>query len=146
MVRWADVELPGFDRPLTTVEPARRQALAAHLMDALADVTAPVTDGTPGNTNPPNFGEACAACRGHCCRKGGNDAYLDFESTAFAWGRFPQLSKEELVSAYVAAVPDRAFADSCIFHGEHGCNLPETMRAPICGAYLCAPLVQLLWR
>jgi hypothetical protein len=146
MVRWGDVELPGFDRALTPVGLARRQALAAHLTDALADVPAPVANATPGNTNPPNFGEACAACRGHCCRKGGNDAYLDFESTALAWGRFPHLSKEELVSAYLAAVPDRAFADSCIFHAEHGCNLPETMRAPVCGAYLCAPLLQLLWR
>ena len=40
-----------------------------------------------------------------------------------------QLSKEELIAAYLAAVPDRAFADSCIYHAEHGCNLPETMRA-----------------
>jgi hypothetical protein len=145
MVLWRDIELPGFDRPLVPVEPARRQALAAHLSDALADVSAPDIDGARSSTNPssPDFRDACAACRGHCCRKGGNDAYLDFKSTALAWGRFPHLSKEELIAAYLAAVPDRAFADSCIYHAEHGCNLPETMRAPVSAAYLCSPLLQL---
>jgi hypothetical protein len=145
MIKWRDTELPGFDRPLVPVEPARREALAAHLRDALADVPAPDTSGAPSNTNPaaPDFRDACAACRGHCCRKGGNDAYLDFKSTALAWGRFPHLSKKELIGAYLAAVPDRAFADSCIYHAEHGCNLPETMRAPVSAAYLCAPLLKL---
>ena len=147
MVRWADVELPGFDRPLVPVGPERREALAAHLRDALSDVTVPPAPDTKAtDSNPPSFPEACAACRGHCCRNGGNDAYLDFESAPLAWSRFPHLSKDELIAAYLAAVPDLAFADSCIFHAEFGCNLPEPMRAPISGAYLCAPLVQLLWR
>ena len=145
MVLWDDIELPGFDRPLVPVEPARRQALEAHLRAALADVSAPDISGAANNTNPtaPDFRDACATCRGHCCRKGGNDAYLDFMSTALAWGRFPHLSKEELIAAYLSAVPDRVFKDSCIYHAEHGCNLPQTMRAPVSAAYLCAPLLKL---
>jgi hypothetical protein len=145
MVLWRDIELPGFDRPLVPVEPGRREALAAHLKDALADVSMPDTTGAANNTNSdtPDFRDACATCRGHCCRKGGDDAYLDFKSTALAWSRFPHLSKEELIAAYLAAVPDRAFADSCIYHAEHGCNLPETMRAPVSAAYLCTPLLNL---
>src|SRR5262249_27683362 len=98
------------------------------------------------DTNPGSLdlSDACRACRGYCCRKGGNDAYLDFESTALAWGRFPHLSKAELISAYLATVPERAFADSCIFHAEHGCYLPRGMRSPVCGAYLCAQLLKTL--
>ncbi len=145
MIKWRDIELPGFDRPLVPVEGARREALAAHLRDALADVSAPDTEGAARSANPaaPDFRDACATCRGHCCRKGGNDAYLDFYSTALAWGRFPHLSKEELIAAYLGAVPERAFKDSCIYHAEHGCNLPETMRAPVSRVYLCAPLLKL---
>jgi hypothetical protein len=145
MVLWRDIELPGFDRPLVPVEPARRDALAAHLRDVLSDVSAPNTKGAArdSNSDAPDFRDACATCRGHCCRNGGNDAYLDFMSLPLAWGRFPHLSKEELIAAYLAAVPDRAFADSCIYHAERGCALPETMRAPVSGAYLCAPLLKL---
>jgi hypothetical protein len=146
MVLWRDIELPGCDRPLTPVEPARRQALASHLIKVMRDVPSPVIDRTENPKlapSSPDFLSACAACRGHCCQKGGNDAYLDFESVGLAWGRFPHLSKEELVAAYLGAVPARSFADSCIFHAEHGCNLPETMRSPVCGAYLCGPLFRL---
>ena len=146
MVLWGDIELPGCDRLLTAVGPARRAALAAHLEEVVADVSFAAID-RPNRTNAtqssPDFRGACSACRGHCCQKGGNDAYLDFESVGLAWSQFPHLSKEELVSAYLDAIPAQAFADSCIFHAEHGCNLPETMRSPVCGAYLCGPLLQL---
>jgi hypothetical protein len=146
MVLWGDIELPGCDRPLTAVEPARRQALAAHLEEVVADGSFAAIDGSnrPGPAqSSPDFRSACSACRGHCCQKGGNDAYLDFESVGLAWGRFPHWSKAELVAAYLGAVPARSFAGSCIFHAEHGCNLPETMRSPVCGAYLCGPLLRL---
>ena len=146
MVLWGDIELPGCDRLLTAVEPARRQALATHLEKVVADVSFAAIDGPDGTTptqSSPDFHDACSACRGHCCQKGGNDAYLDFESVGLAWGRFPHLSKEQLVSAYLDAVPARSFADSCIYHAEHGCNLPETMRSPVCAAYLCSPLLTL---
>jgi len=146
MVLWGDIELPGCDRPLTPVPPARRQALAAHLMKVMTEVPAPATKGPDWANTPQTSADvraACGACRGHCCQKGGDDAYLDFESVGLAWGRFPHLRKEELVGAYLAAVPARSFVNSCIFHAEHGCNLPETMRSPVCGAYLCGPLLQL---
>jgi hypothetical protein len=146
MVLWRDIELPGCDRSLTAVEPARRRALATHLENVVADVSfaaiAP-SGRTKATQSSPEFLEACRACRGHCCQKGGNDAYLDFESVGLAWGRLPHLSKEQLVAAYLGAVPADSFADSCIFHAEHGCNLPETMRSPVCGQYLCGPLLRL---
>jgi hypothetical protein len=112
----------------------------------MTEVPAPATEGPDWADAPQTSADvraACAACRGHCCQKGGNDAYLDFESVGLAWGRFPHLSKAELIAAYLDAVPARSFADSCIFHAEHGCNLPETMRSPVCGAYLCGPLLRL---
>jgi hypothetical protein len=145
MVRWGDIELPGCDRPLIPVPPARRQALEAHLTRVMNEASFLALDdkdridATPG---APDFSAACAACRGHCCQKGGDDAYLDFESVGLAWGRFPHLTKQELLAAYLGAVPARSFANSCIFHAELGCNLPQTMRSPVCGAYLCGPLLR----
>ena len=141
MVLWGDIELPGCDRPLTTVDPARRQALAAHLEKVVADVAFAAIDRPDGakiKQSSLDFRSACSACRGHCCQKGGNDAYLDFKSVGLAWGRFPHLSKEQLVAAYLAAIPARTFADSCIFHAEHGCALPETMRSPVCRGLVAA--------
>jgi hypothetical protein len=146
MVLWGDIELPGCDRLLTAVEPARRQALAAHLEEVVTDVSFAAIqrpNGINAAQSAPDFRAACSTCRGHCCQKGGDDAYLDFESVGLAWGRFPHLSKEELVAAYLGAVPALSFADSCIFHAEHGCNLPETMRSPVCAAYFCGPLLKL---
>src|SRR4051794_14686698 len=83
MVRWGDIELPGCDRPLTSVPPARRKALATHLTKVMTEVPAPATEGPDWADAPRTSADvraACAACRGHCCQKGGNDAYLDFES------------------------------------------------------------------
>jgi len=41
----------------------------------------------------PDFAGACGACRGHCCRKGGDDAYLDTRGLRLAWSHLPHLTK-----------------------------------------------------
>ena len=90
------------------------------------------------------FADACRACRGHCCRNGGNDAYLDENAIALAWARHPRLSARGLMRLYLAAIPDKAFADSCLFHAKDGCSLPRSLRAPVSEAYLCGPLERLM--
>ena len=90
------------------------------------------------------FADACRTCRGHCCSKGGNDAYLDENAIAQTWARHPRLSGRGLMQLYLDAIPDKAFADSCIFHAKDGCSLPRSLRAPVSEAYLCGPLMRLM--
>ncbi len=149
MIKWGDVELPGFDRPLRPVGAKRRKIFAAFLEGLIADVSRPRTKAADASKQKPEattFAGACAVCRGHCCSKGGNDAYLDENAIARAWARHPRLSKRALTQLYLDAIPKKAFADSCIFHAEHGCSLPRSLRAPVSEAYLCGPLMRLMKR
>jgi hypothetical protein len=149
MIKWRDVELPGFDRPLRPVPVERRRIFAAFLENLIGEVSRPRTKAPDRSKQKPEatmFAAACAACRGHCCSKGGNDAYLDENAIAQAWSRHPRLTKRGLKQLYLDAIPKRAFADSCIFHAEHGCSLPRSLRAPVSEAYLCGPLMRLVGR
>ena len=149
MIKWGDIELPGFDRPLRPVGAKRRRIFAAFLEGLFAGVSRPPTRGTDKPKQKPettNFAGACAACGGHCCSKGGNDAYLDENAVRQAWARHPRLSKRGLMQLYLDAIPRQAFADSCIFHAERGCSLPRSLRAPVSEAYLCGPLLRLMKR
>jgi len=145
MIKWGDVELPGFDRPLRAVGAKRRRIFAAFLEGLFAEVSRPAAKRVDTPKQKPEattFADACAACRGHCCSKGGNDAYLDESAIAQAWARYPRLSKRALMHLYLDSIPKRAFADSCIFHAADGCSLPRSLRAPVSEAYLCAPLLR----
>lgn len=147
MIKWGDVELPGFDRPLRPVSAKRRRIFAAFLEGLFAEVSRPRGKASERRDEKPettSFAEACAVCRGHCCSKGGDDAYLDENAIAQAWARHPRLSKRALMQLYLDAVPKKSFADSCIFHAERGCSLPRSLRAPVSEAYLCGPLMRLM--
>ena len=147
MIKWGDIELPGFDRPLRPVGAKRRRIFAAFLEGLMAEVSRPRAKAPNRPEQKPeatSFAAACAACRGHCCSKGGNDAYLDENAIAQAWARHPRLSKRGLMQLYLDAIPKTAFADSCIFHAEQGCSLPRSLRAPVSEAYLCGPLMRLM--
>jgi len=147
MIKWGDVELPGFDRPLRPVSAKRRKIFAAFLEGLFAEVSRPRGKASERRDEKPEatrFAEACTVCRGHCCSKGGDDAYLDENAIAQAWARHPRLSKRALMQLYLDAVPKKSFADSCIFHAERGCSLPRSLRAPVSEAYLCGPLMRLL--
>jgi hypothetical protein len=146
MIKWGDVELPGFDRPLRPVSAKRRRIFAAFLEGLFVEVSRPRAKADEPRTQRPeaaSFADACATCRGHCCSKGGNDAYLDETAIAKAWARHPRLSKRALMQLYLDAIPKKAFADSCIFHAANGCSLPRSLRAPVSEAYLCGPLMRL---
>jgi hypothetical protein len=149
MILWGDIELPGFDRPLRPVGARRRRIFAAFLEGLFAEVSRPRTKAAETPKQKPEattFAGACATCRGHCCSKGGNDAYLDENAIAQAWARHPRLGKRALMQLYLDAIPRKAFADSCIFHAADGCSLPRSLRAPISEAYLCGPLMRLIKR
>ena len=70
----------------------------------------------------------------------GNEAYLNPKTLARVWSERAHLTADDLVAAYLDAVPDLAFEGSCIFHAEYGCNLPRAMRSNVCHDYQCTPL------
>jgi hypothetical protein len=147
MIKWRDIELPGFDRPLRAVGKKRRKIFAALLEELIANVSRPRTRTVePMKARPEAtaFADACRVCRGHCCSKGGNDAYLDENAIRLAWARHPRLSARGLMQLYLDAIPKKAFADSCLFHAKNGCSLPRSLRAPVSEAYLCGPLMRLM--
>lgn len=144
MVKWGEVELPGFDAPLVSVAPERRDALGRLVRELIADLKTPASAVKQPEPLAPEAARkvaaACGLCRGFCCRTGGDAAYLNPVTMTRVWTAQAQLTEDQLVSAYVDAVPDRAFEGSCIFHAAHGCNLPPSMRSNVCLAYQCAPL------
>lgn len=85
----------------------------------------------------PILEHACATCRGHCCQTGGDHAYLDSTDVARFWATRPNASGASIVRAYVAALPPRSYAGSCVFHGSAGCTLRREMRANLCNVFLC---------
>jgi hypothetical protein len=144
MVKWGEVELPGFDAPLVPVAAGRREALAAHVRELLADLKTPARAARKAGSAPPadvpGVATGCALCGGYCCRTGGNEAYLNPKTLARVWSERAHLAAEDLVAAYVEAVPVLAFEDSCIFHAADGCSLPRDMRSNVCHDYQCTPL------
>jgi hypothetical protein len=147
MINWGDIELPGFDRPLRAVGIKRRRTFAAFLEKLIGEVPPPRgkrADKLKQDPESTMFADACRTCRGHCCSKGGNDAYLDETAIRQAWARHPRLSRRGLTQLYLDAIPDKAFADSCLFHAKDGCSLPRSLRAPVSEAYLCGPLMRLM--
>lgn len=144
MIKWGEVELPGFDAPLVAVSSKRRKALAANVRELIADAKKSRSTAEWPEPLAPDEARAvatgCALCRGFCCSKAGDAAYLNPVTIKRVRSNQAHLTEDELVSAYLDAVPERAFKASCIFHAVHGCNLPPSMRSNVCHAYLCTPL------
>jgi hypothetical protein len=82
----------------------------------------------------------CTACRGYCCRGGGDRAFLTVDF--FAWQMLcdPTLTKESLRSLYANRLPEFSVEDSCVFHGETGCLLPRSERSNLCNEFHCIEL------
>lgn len=84
----------------------------------------------------------CSACQGGCCANGSNNAYLSVE-TLLKFRRLNVLSRpRHVLEAYLDRLPNKSFADSCIYHTEKGCNLPREMRSEICNRFLCSPVTE----
>ena len=86
------------------------------------------------------LGQACAACRGFCCKHGREHAFLGGIHLARYLAAHPGASPEQAVGAYLAHLPDESFEDACVYQGRDGCTLPRELRAELCNAYHCAGL------
>ena len=143
---------PANRHPLTTLPRRRRYRFAKRLMRLVEEAlqTPPETlaadDGSERAPALPILGTACANCLGGCCLPGGTHAFLD-EATVrrFASGH-PGASAREVVEAYCRLLPDKAYANSCVFHAADGCRLPRPMRSATCRRTVCGGLSELRLR
>lgn len=137
--------VPGFEATMQPMPRPRRDTLRAHIAELLSDEA---TDGQVSDSQLEEISPqaqqvasaGCMTCRGYCCRKGGDSAYIKADTIKRVRRTHPELDFDALIGVYLNAVPESSAADSCIFHGERGCTLPRAFRADICNQYFCPAL------
>jgi hypothetical protein len=139
--------VPANTRRLTTLPARRRRALREYLRECIDEAwrlgglrrprLAP--DGTESGGRA-RLAAACATCRGHCCGRGGDHAFLDIDAMRGYIGRTRPRSPAAVLRAFLRHVPAHSYRDSCVYHGRDGCTLPRTMRANVCNVFYCKAL------
>lgn len=83
-------------------------------------------------------GNVCALCKGGCCTKGGESAYLSPDTIRRFMALHPPLRPRDVLAAYLYRLSPKTQRGSCINHTAQGCSLPREMRSDTCNHYLCA--------
>lgn len=149
------VVLPGFDGGVADNDDRRAaflERLGAEAREAFERIDAQSAVAVPRRVglNPidaptaTRIAQACALCRGHCCRTGGDDAYLTAEALRDIALENGITCWQDLVDRYRPLIPDLSCRDSCLFHGRDGCALPRALRSPTCNHYFCAGARELI--
>lgn len=148
--RYDILALPSMRRRLRQVSARRKRGLREHLQGLVAptsaqDASAPALAASapdePASIHARVSSQSCGSCRGFCCTNGGNrNAYIDAGIVARYRAEHPEHSASEVVDAYINRVGDRAYQDSCLYHGPAGCTLPREMRSDTCNNFYCASL------
>ncbi len=150
------------DRPSRLL--ARRRALhAAHLRRCLAEARATLASSPPAGVavpkqpdirradrrTPKDQAEArlllagCAACRGKCCREGGDHAFLSAELMVQYLQRHPMADDDAVVAHYLSQIGAVTMTNGCVYQGARGCTLAAELRADICHRFHCTGLMML---
>lgn len=87
---------------------------------------------------------ACANCRGWCCRTGGTNAWITSDTIRRVITEHPDLEPASLAERYLAQLPSRAYADSCVYHSATGCALDARLRSDTCHTFLCDGAIELV--
>ncbi|MGH7041404.1 MAG: hypothetical protein ACREFY_04640 [Acetobacteraceae bacterium] len=146
----AALVLPAYQGRLAPLPRMRRRAFTRHLTEAIAEaVAAPAT--SPIRPEPPIApglaalaGAACACCRGHCCSRGGEHAYLDADTIRRLRRAEPGLGRAAILARYRAALGPESYEGSCVFHGPSGCRLDRALRSDLCNTFYCNDLKRFL--
>ena len=144
--------LPSNSDPLAPQDPSRRARFAQHLAEiaeaAVLDQARLLSD--PVDVESRTSGReclsagVCAACRGSCCRAGGDQAYLTEETMVRSLQAHPDWTLAQIMDAYLKHLPAETVLNSCIYHSPTGCGLPRDLRSSTCNRYLCGKLKNLL--
>lgn len=148
------VTVPAYAGTLAPASRHRIRRLRRHLIEAMraqremrrTDQVALVVAVEPGGFTGTVARTACALCRGWCCSKGGEHAYLDERTMARVRGARPELDARAILRLYVDAAAEPAYADSCVFHGAGGCTLDRSLRSDLCNRYFCNGLAAFVQR
>jgi hypothetical protein len=87
---------------------------------------------------------ACACCRGQCCTRGGEHAYLDADTIRRLRRTAPGIGAGAILARYRAALGGETYEGSCVFHGKEGCKLERALRTDLCNSFHCTPLAGFL--
>jgi hypothetical protein len=142
------VTVPLLNETMEPPPPHRIRALKRHLIESLRALRVArrserlIQKSTP---EPTGFTAAvlaagCATCRGHCCKGGGDHAYIDERTMARVRRDNPEHDARAVIRLYLDRVAPSSYRDSCLFHGEAGCTLGRPLRAELCNAYYCTGL------
>lgn len=86
------------------------------------------------------LGAACAACRGVCCRSGGEHAFVRSDTMVGYLQRFPAHDDETILAHYRTYRRPRTMTHGCVFQVDDGCALPRELRGHTCNAFHCRGL------
>lgn len=140
--RFAIVVVPHRETSLVPIEPEQLHILEDRLAELAAACAGKQTTIARKPVDAPEPVPAvCSACHGACCYHGGQHAaFLDEDTIGAFAAQHPLLTAAAITAAYLQHAPDLHFEGSCVYHTDRGCNLPRTMRAPICNLYECRGL------
>ena len=146
------VTVPLLKEALEPPPPTRVRAFKRHLVQSLRDLRiAKRPERLVQRTTPEPSGftaavlqAGCATCQGHCCKGGGDHAYIDQRTMARVRRDNPELDARAIIGLFLARLAPLAYRNSCLFHGAAGCTLGRGLRAELCNAYYCNGLKEFL--
>jgi hypothetical protein len=148
------VTVPLLNEPLEPPPRERVRALKRHLVQSLRDLRAAKRpERLAQKTAPPAAGftatvmnAGCATCQGHCCKGGGDHAYIDGRTMYRVRRDNPDLDAAAIIGLFLGRLAQSAYRGSCLFHGPEGCTLGRALRAELCNAYYCNGLQDFMKR
>lgn len=142
--------IPAFEARLVNLPQQRKRAFRDRLTQIISEAVSrpgppPAPDRSdPGRPDPsqsselgPVLGSACASCKGHCCRNGGDHAYIEPATIRRYLADHPDQRPRQVLAAYLSRLNNKTYEHSCIFHGAKGCALPRELRSDTCNRHFC---------
>ncbi len=135
--------------------PKRREKLFQQFLSTLVNEAFSEIEDNKGNKNETPYGreviedaypfeaKACAVCRGVCCTRAENKAYLRKETILRYLSEHSGQKPGHVLAAYMAYLAETTYVNSCVYHTETGCCLPRAMRSDSCNEFFCDALNEL---
>lgn len=84
----------------------------------------------------------CMLCKGGCCSRGEDHAYLSASHMRRVLDQQPELTAEQLVDQYLGYLGDASIANACINQTSQGCALPRALRSSTCNQFHCGSITK----